>query len=58
MTTEACVDAATAGLERKEKVTAPSVEDEALVVGYFQAGSTLFAASQQTGKPASRYANQ
>ncbi len=57
MTTEDCVDAGLAGLHRKEKVTAPSVQDESSVAKYFEAGSTLFTASQQTGKPASRYMN-
>ena len=56
MSTEDMVDAALAGLERKEKITAPSVQDEALVSKYFDAASTLFAASQ-TGQPAPRYTN-
>ena len=55
MSTENMVDAALVGLERKEQVTAPSVQDEAAVIKYFDAGSALFAASQQTGKPAPRY---
>ena len=55
MSTEDLVDAALLGLERKEKVTAPSVQDEAAVTRYFEAGSALFGASQQTGKPAPRY---
>lgn len=42
-------------LERKEKVTAPSVQDEAAVIKYFDTGSALFGASQQTGEPAPRY---
>ncbi len=58
MSTEDMVDAALVGLERKEKITAPSVQDEAAVSKYFDAGSALFAASQQTGKPAPRYTNQ
>ncbi len=57
MSTEDLVDAALLGLERKEKVTAPSVQDEAAVTKYFEAGSALFGASQQTGKPAPRYTN-
>jgi hypothetical protein len=57
MSTEALVDAALVGLERKEKVTAPSVQDEAAVTKYFEAASELLAASQ-TGKPAPRYINQ
>ncbi len=55
MSTEDLVDAALVGLERKERVTAPSVQDDAAVIMYFDAGSALFAASQQTGKPAPRY---
>lgn len=58
MSTEDLVDAALVGLERKEKTTAPSVQNEAAVTKYFEAGSELFAASQQTGKPAPRYTNQ
>ena len=55
MSTEDMVDAALVGLERKEKVTAPSVQDPAAVTRYLEAGSALFGASQQTGKPAPRY---
>ena len=55
MSTEDMVDAALLGLDRKENITAPSVQDEAVVTEYFNAGSALFAASQQTGKPAPRY---
>lgn len=58
MSTEDMVDAALVGLELKEKVTAPSVQDGSAVTKYFEAGSALFAASQQTGKPAPRYTNQ
>ncbi len=58
MSTEDCVDAALLGLERGEKVTAPSVQDEVGIAKYLDAGSALFAASQQTGKPAARYAAQ
>ena len=58
MSTEDMVDAALVGLERKEKVTAPSVQDAATVTRYFEAASALFGASQQTGKPAPRYSNQ
>ena len=54
MSTEDTVDAALLGLERKEKITAPSIQDEALIAQYFEAGSALFAAAQ-TGQPASRY---
>ena len=57
MSTEDMVDAALVGLERREKVTAPSVQDDAVVIKYFDAGSALFVASQQTGKPAPRYTN-
>ncbi len=58
MSTEDCVDAALIGLERKEKVTAPSVQDDTAVTKYFDAGVALFAASQQTGKPAARYSTR
>ena len=58
MSTEDCVDAALTGLEQKEKVTAPSVQDAAVVTKYLDAASALFAASQQTGKPAPRYVHQ
>ena len=58
MTTEDCVAAGLAGLERREKVTAPSVQDESVVVRYFETGAALFAASQQTGKPAPRYTSK
>ena len=58
MSTEDMVDAALVGLERKEKITAPSVQDAAALTRYFEAGSALFGASQQTGKPAPRYTNQ
>ena len=57
MSTEDLVDAALVGLERKEKVTAPSVQDEAAVTKYLEAASELLGASQ-TGKPAPRYVNQ
>ena len=55
MATEDMVDAALVGLARKEKVTAPSVQDDEAVIKYFDAGSALFGASQLTGKPAPRY---
>ena len=55
MSTEDLVDAALVGLERKETITAPSVQDDAAIRKYFEAGSALFAASQQTGQPAPRY---
>ncbi len=57
MSTEDMVDAALVGLERREKVTAPSVQDDHAVTKYLDAGSALFVASQQTGKPAPRYTN-
>jgi hypothetical protein len=41
----------------KEKITAPSVQDEVEVTKYFDAAAALLAASQ-TGKPAPRYTNQ
>ena len=55
MSTEDMVDAALVGLERREKVTAPSVQDDHAVTRSLEAASALFAASQQTGKPAPRY---
>jgi short-subunit dehydrogenase len=54
MTAEDCVDAALAGLDRREAVTLPSVEDPLLWAAFDDARVKLFAASQ-TGKPASRY---
>jgi short-subunit dehydrogenase len=54
MTAEDCVDAALAGLDRRETVTLPSVEDPKLWTAFDDARVKLFAASQ-TGKPASRY---
>jgi len=54
MTAEDCVDAALAGLDRREAVTLPSVEDSQLWAAFDDARVKLFAASQ-TGKPASRY---
>jgi short-subunit dehydrogenase len=54
MTPENCVDAALAGLDRRETVTLPSVEDPKLWAAFDDARVKLFAASQ-TGKPASRY---
>jgi len=57
MSTQALVDAALVGLERQEKITAPSVQDEVEVTKYFDAAAALLAASQ-TGKPAPRYTNQ
>jgi len=54
ITAEDCVDAALAGLDRRETVTLPSVEDPRLWAAFDDARLKLFAASQ-TGKPASRY---
>jgi short-subunit dehydrogenase len=54
MTAEDCVDAALAGLDRREAVTLPSVEDPQLWAAFDDARVKLFAASQ-SGKPASRY---
>jgi short-subunit dehydrogenase len=54
MTAEDCVDAALAGLDRRETVTLPSVEDPKLWAAFDDARVQLFAASQ-IGKPASRY---
>ena len=58
MSTEDMVDAALVGLEHREKVTAPPVQDDAAVIKYFDAGTALFGASQLTGKPAHRCTNE
>ncbi len=55
MTTEDCVDASLHGLDMGEQTTMPSVHDAQLLANYDAASSALFTASQQTGKPASRY---
>lgn len=54
MTTENCVDAILAGLDLKESVTWPSVENKTLYDVYEDARLKLFNATQ-TKKPASRY---
>ncbi|OQP49045.1 SDR family oxidoreductase [Niastella yeongjuensis] len=54
MTIENCVDAILAGLDLKESVTWPSVEDKRLYEVYEDARLKLFSATQ-TKKPASRY---
>ncbi|RYG55039.1 MAG: SDR family NAD(P)-dependent oxidoreductase, partial [Alphaproteobacteria bacterium] len=54
MTTEDLVDAALAGLEMGERVTAPSVHDEALLRSYEAAGSSALQGSFDA-KPAARY---
>lgn len=54
MTAEQLVDAALAGLDRKEEVTLPSVHDESLWTAYDAARAKLFAGTQN-GSPASRY---
>lgn len=54
MTVEHCVDAALAGLDRRERITMPSVEDESLLNAYDGTRVALFGASQ-SGTPASRY---
>ena len=55
MTTENCVDAAFAGIELGEDIILPSVENAQLQKDYEEARLKLFAASQLSGKPASRY---
>lgn len=54
MTVERCVDAALAGMDRRELITMPSVEDESLFNAYDATRVSLFGASQ-SGTPASRY---
>ena len=55
MTIEDCVDAALSGLAQGELFTLPSVENKQLQDEYEQARLKLFAASQVSGRPASRY---
>jgi uncharacterized protein len=55
MRVEHAVDAALAGLDLKERVTMPSVEDASLLAAYDKTRVALFGGSQ-SGKPASRYA--
>ena len=54
MTAENCVDAALAGLDQKELITLPSVENKELWEAYDDARKKLFAGTQ-SGQPASRY---
>jgi short-subunit dehydrogenase len=54
MTTEDCVDATFAGLDKGELATYPSVNDEQLINTYEDARIKLFGGSQ-SGKPAERY---
>jgi len=54
MTAEDCVDAALAGLDQKEFVTAPSLHDEADFRNYEAASATLLQ-SMFDAEPASRY---
>ena len=54
MTAEDCVDAALAGLDNREAVTLPSIEDPELWADFDALRNKMFAASQ-SGKPASRY---
>jgi uncharacterized protein len=54
MTAEDCVDAALAGLDRGEKITFPSLEDDKLWADFEAARMKLLAATQ-TKVPASRY---
>jgi uncharacterized protein len=52
-----CVDAALAGLDRRELVTMTSLEHDDLFAAYEHARSVLFT-SAQSGRPASRYKSQ
>lgn len=54
MTTEDCVDAALAGLDSGEQITAPSLQDETLLRNYEAASGALLQAVFD-GKPAARY---
>ena len=54
MTAEHAVDAALSGLDLREKITLPSVDDLQLLANYESARMTLLKASQ-TSKPANRY---
>ena len=54
MRAEDCVDAALAGLDQRELVTLPSVEDQELWERFDAARLALFAGAMR-GKPASRY---
>lgn len=54
MTTEDCVDAALSGLDNGELITAPSLQDEALLHNFEAASSALLQAVFH-GKAASRY---
>jgi short-subunit dehydrogenase len=54
MTTEDCVDAALTGLDRGELITAPSLEDEALLRN-FETVSGALLQGMFNGKPAARY---
>jgi short-subunit dehydrogenase len=55
MTTENCVDASLAGLDKGELITHPSVNDQELIDAYEDARIKLFKGSQ-SGQPAERYA--
>lgn len=54
MTTEDCVDAALMGLDRGEQITAPLLEDEALLSNY-EAVSGALLQGMFRGTPATRY---
>lgn len=54
MTTEDCVDAILAGLDKGELTTHPSVHDQKLIDAYEDARINLFKGSQ-SGQPAQRY---
>jgi len=54
MSTENCVDAALRGLDINELITAPSVQDDAVLSGFEAASTALFRATRH-GQPAPRY---
>ncbi len=54
MTTENCVDAALAGLDQEERVTAPSLQDSSVLQDYEAAAGTLLQALFNE-EPAARY---
>lgn len=54
MTADNCVEAAIAGLEKRELITFPSIDDEQVINDYETARMNLLKHSQ-SGKPASRY---
>ena len=54
MTAEHCVDAALRGLDAGERITAPSMHDDAALRNFEEASRTLFRATRH-GQPAPRY---